>query len=687
MHTETENKTVLYIKKAETAVTLFTMLIFPIVFLGSFANVIETPKLVFLVSSMILLITLKSIRALLSNGIHFSSTSLDIPVFIIAVVYILSAVVKTPNKMEAFFLPGTATTIAAASIFFFIISQMHSEAKRQAKLTLFFSGVIYSLFVLFISAGLFKAIPQLPAFLQNTNFNTLGTSLPALIFLSIVAPFGIFSILKEKDIAKKVLYGVSICLIIFAFALNLLNVLPGKDTSPKLPSGQISWIVAVESLKNSPLFGVGPGNYLTAFNRYRPIEYNQTEMWATRFTSGRSFIFTLATETGIAGLAAFLLLLYYVYKLVKNREVTDSKIALTLAMTLLILFPTTNSLLVIFFIVAAIATHSRPGKLSLLNYDNTSNSRLPILLIVVPVLAGVFAISYYLQLIVRADVTYKNALDALAKNNGSQAYSDLQSAINLNPYVDRYRVSYAQINLAIANSLAAKKDLTDQDRNTIAQLIQQAIREGKVAVSLNPQRSSSWEILGSIYRAVAPLANGAGDFAVQTYTQAINYDPLNTNTRIALGGLYYSAGQYENAIDVFKLAVATKPDHANARYNLAVAYREAGQIQQAIDQMTIVLSLVDKNSDDFKVAQQALDDLQKRGKNAKQPESSTNLSAPEPKEQVLDQPIDLNGEAAPPKAPATDKTVSDDATLPEASASPAASIEPTATPTPAPVSK
>jgi tetratricopeptide (TPR) repeat protein len=286
-----------------------------------------------------------------------------------------------------------------------------------------------------------------------------------------------------------------------------------------------------------------------------------------------------------------------------------------------------------------------------------------------------------------AENTYYRALTALARNEGAAAYDLLRSAIQTNPMIDRYHGTYTQVNLALANAIAGKEDINDEDRQTIAQLIQQAIREGKATVSLNPTRAGNWELLASTYRAVIPLAQGADQFAVQTYNQAIALDPLNTNYRIALGGILYAAQQFDAAIDVFKLAVLTKPDHANAHYNLAMAYKEAGDTELAIQQLTTVLSLVPRDSEDYEVARQQLEELQ-QGLQAETQEGG-DLTAPgsDIDQPALDPQLELPDDAQPPAGPeaevGNEEEVGEDQQPQEsASPSPSASASPTATPLP-----
>jgi cytochrome c-type biogenesis protein CcmH/NrfG len=193
--------------------------------------------------------------------------------------------------------------------------------------------------------------------------------------------------------------------------------------------------------------------------------------------------------------------------------------------------------------------------------------------------------------------------------------------------------------------------LAEQNRATITTLIQQSIAEAKSTVALNPLRAGNWEILGQTYRSIAPLAQGADAFAAQSYRQAIALDPLNPNLRIALGGLYYAAENYETAIDIFELAVSAKADHANARFNLAFALNEAGELDRAIAEMTAVLSLItNKEGQDFKVAQQTLSDMQ--AKKAASTEGGQELNPPAGAEEpVLEPPIELPEGSEPPEAP------------------------------------
>jgi len=197
----------------------------------------------------------------------------------------------------------------------------------------------------------------------------------------------------------------------------------------------------------------------------------------------------------------------------------------------------------------------------------------------------------------------------------------MNKTIKTNPFVDRYHLAAADMNSLISQSLSKKKDLSDEDKKTIANLIQQSIREAKAAAGLNPRKSSNWEKLGDIYNGIVAVAKDADNFALQSYNQAVYLDPINPNIRIKAGGIYYYQKKYTEAIKVFELAVLSKPDFANAHYNLAMAYKENKQLDKAKEQMNITLKLVGKDSADYETAKKELESIE--GLTEPQPQTNT----------------------------------------------------------------
>lgn len=654
-----------------------TLFLFPFFVIPISPNPFVVPKIAILLFGILSVILLKALKTILRGRLEFSASVFDFPVFLLGVSFILSAILRTPNKMEAFFLPGEATVGVLGTLVFFLINQLKKEDKRAIGMVLLGSGVVFSIISLFSFLGVFENIAFLPAFMKSRLFNPEGSHFPSLIFLILVAIVGVGTFLEERQLARRTLFGSAVFILILGISVSLFNILPGKPYYPRFLSYRASWSIAVDSLKESPILGIGPGNYLTAYNRYRPLAINQTDLWAVKFASARSYYLALFTESGMLGAAALIILLVAVFKFlqneIKNKKLSQFKaielgniISLGLIIIFLALFPATIILKIIFFILLAATTQTHPSSFSLTShglYEDTSlakpASKLPAVLITSPAILGSLILGYLAFRALLAEYKFQKAIDSLSTNQASATYDTLREATAINPMVDRYHMLFARVNLALANAIARKatasenpQKLSDQDQANISILVQQSINEAKAGVTLNPLRSGNWEALGQIYRSISPLAKGADNFALQTYNQAVALDPLNPNLRIALGGIYFNQGNYDTAVRVFELATAAKPDLANAHFNLAVALREKGDLNRAISEITLALSLVDKNSKDYDLAKRTLDDIQ--SKKASLPEKGSELSSPKEEQTTpLEPKLDLPEGSEPPETPVT----------------------------------
>lgn len=634
-------------EKILSVIEKYTILIgvalFAVFTLPGFPSPYFIPKEIFglIILSLALIVSL--VKSVVKGEVKFSKGRFDIGVVLFLLAYLIVSILKTPNKMEAFFYPGTTTFVAISAIFYLVINQFTKHAKKSVILTLYISGIILSISILFTQLGIFAKIPQLPSFMKDATFNPLGGNLQSILYLLALLPFGFIQILKDKDIVKKTFYSVSSVVIAFGIGMVILNILPGKAQSPILPPWQTSWEVTIETLKQSPIVGAGPANYLSAFNLYRPISYNQTNLWQTRFSSANNYYFTLITELGFVGIAVLVILFIQIYKsLVESYKTKEwESVSLLILVFGFAVLPVAPSLIFLFMVLLAIFSKSEEKTFVI------ARDKVPSIIVALPVIAGIIALAVFGGRAVKAEHAYQKSLEALAANDAKATYSLMAEAENLNPYVDRYHASLAQVDMALANSLASKKELTDTDKTTITQLVQQAIAEGKATVSLNPGRSGNWEILGQIYRSIMAFAQGSDQFAIQTYTQAIALDPINPDLRISLGGVYYALADYDNALNAFQLAAVAKNNLANAYYNLAATYAAKKDFDKAITEMNTVISLIPQDSADYKTAQTAIEQLKKQ-----KPATGTtseNLTSPQTEKQSnITPPITLPSEATPP---------------------------------------
>lgn len=673
------------IEKTRQLLTLGAVFLFPLIFAGAFTEAVNLPKLIALASLICLALITVAVQIYTTGKIKIAKSKFDIPVILVMLAYAISAVVQTPNKVEAFFLPGSGTLIISLGLLYFLINSI--EDKKEIKYTLIASGVALSLLTIANFLGLFEKIPQLPLFAKTSTFNPTGDFLTASIFLATTIPFSIFFLIKEQELAKKLIFAFSLVFTLIAAGISIYTIFsPDKKNLPILPPLPTSWAVAVDTIRESPILGIGPGNYLTSFNRFRPNQnntYNTDNLWQIKFGGASDWYLTVITETGLFGLIALIFLIATLAKTInknlsiykESRSMTIDIVSFPILILLLITFlliPASFVSILLVFVFLSLNAHPKYSELTI---PANASARVIVSLILTGI---ILFLGFKARPIIQAEAKFKEANDALTQNDGKKSYDLLQQAINLNPYVDRYHAYFAQLNLGLARSISAStqdpKGLTDDQKNTILQLIQQAIREGQNTVSLNPTRAGNWQVLANIYRAIIPYAQQADQFAVSTYNQAINLDPLDPNLRISLGGVYYSLGQYDNAVNAFQFAVYAKPDFANAYYNLSAAYAAKNDFDNAIAAMNQVVLIVPKDSNDAKQAQSDLDTLKKKQQTFQESGSAGTLTTPKKQTETLNPKLQLPQEATPPAGPV----------IPSPSPIPTGSSSPTPIATPKP---
>ena len=405
-----------------------------------------------------------------------------------------------------------------------------------------------------------------------------------------------------------------------------------------------SWKIAASSFRDQPFFGTGPASFLFNFTQYKPVEFNALPVWSFTFNAAYDEFLNVLGTLGALGFGALILFTIVILAAVRRTLTTRNyegmeaeenpilvpAMALS-ALTALVLLGihaiTLVSIVVTFFVLALFMMAQRQLREKVMELSmgikatTSDNKQFDLFPVIVFIVFLVIAVPFLFQTstAVAADYYHRQALNQSAIN-GALTYQYLQKAESLNPQVDLYRVDMAQTNFALANAIAAKKgptkdnpqgSLTNSDKQTIQTLLSQSINEGRASVLLSPRSATNWEILGSIYRNIAGVAQNALSFSLSAYNQAIQLDPLNPALRVTVGGIYYSAKDYTDAIRFFSDAVNLKPDYANAYYNLAIAMRDNGDNTNAalVAQQLVNLLATNKNSADYKTAVALFSDL------------------------------------------------------------------------------
>ncbi len=654
-----------------------TIFILPWFFLPITSEFYDFNKNFLLIASSLSLILIWATINIVDRQVRIVRSPLGLPILLVVVAWMASAILRSPNRVEAFLAPGQAGTWIALGLFFFTGVSFVRHKKEVDWLIVAVAsslGVLGLVTILFSSGAMSQLVPHLPSFMNSRLWSPTGSLLAAAVALVSAIPMLIYLVIKLKNQIASGLAAFSLLLLFISggtATYRLLNPATAAEKAVFLDH-KTGWGIALEALKASPILGTGPATFLSDFTRFRPVMFNLTPNWALRFVTSSNYYLELLATLGVVGLAAYLLLVFKSWKLVQKSARLSSVLAIASGLSLLTCFglqlflPINFVLLFLTFVylVILVAAVKQAGTATVheANVDivaagSTGNSPiLPWVVLVLALLLGGSAL-YLGGRAYLAEVKYQQAIMAAQRNDGKTTYNNLASAISQNPFLDTYRVTFARTSLLLANSIASGQNLSDQDRSTVTQLAQQSIQEAKNAVALDPIKVSNVENLANIYRNLLNFAQGADSWTVASYRQAINLDPVNPNLRIALGGVLYAQKNYDDAIRFFQAAVDLKPDLANAHYNLAASYKQKGNLDLAITEMQAVVQLVDRNTSDYDKASKELADLQKQAgpaaKNANTSNSTgSQLTAPEPlPTPAINPPLKLDQSLSPETTP------------------------------------
>lgn len=504
----------------------------------------------------------------------------------------IGLVAGSTNKIEALLSPLGPVTFLALTILVLAASPLTKSGKMYLAWILYATAGLLGLIALYQALGMgkfmFPHVPYLTDPLWTPTGSVTTTIALFLITLTLLIPHTVASLAKHQEHGGVALLTISLIMIVIGTAVTVSQFIP--KISGMLPF-DVGMVVASQIFKNpaTAAVGVGVENFLTAFTMARPASLT------VNFTVNADFFLHILTVYGLTGLAGAI---FTVVSLFRGNNKGWFFITKLICIGALVLIPPTITLLTI---IAAVLV---------LTQDNDKQTPKPM---TVPpwnrVSAGVFlllAALASLYVVIRAyvaEVYFFRSLLAAATNDGTKTYNLQIKTIETNTFVARYHITYSQTSLALANSLA------DQDRQLTGQLVRQAVREAKTAVTLNSRNVAAWENLGLTYQTIMPVASEAGSWAIAAYNSAVKLDPGNPTLFVNIGSVFVSDKQYDNAIAAFARAIQLSPSYANAYYNLANAYKLKGDTVNAAAILTKTLRLVKPESTDYYKIKNELDAL------------------------------------------------------------------------------
>ena len=613
--------------------------LFPVIFSPVFGDAYDLPKLLLLTITSVVISGLWFWANWQKKAFQLTLSPFLTGVVVLTLVSVLSAKLASPNFYMSFL--NLPMWLVFGLVFFGAVSSFYTE-RRIAKWSLvglFIATVVLAIIAIYQYFGVLNIVFKW-APLESKVWTPAGGVLNLIYYLVVGFVIGFLLAWEEKHEIKRVVYFLASAVVMAGLVL-LVSLLFGNDPSYRLQllPFKTAWVIGMEVVKNFPLFGVGPGLFLSAFNRFRDIGYNTTSLWGVRFGVSRDTPFHLLSEMGLLGLIGWgmfwgivllvvrknwsrtknsmegrvlsvVLILSFIYQLV----FTASAMVWVMVIGFLALYVVwLSSVESGYFkrLVVALEAASVGASGAVKGYKSGIIVNVLAMLIVALIIgfSGFLGVRY-----AWAEYHYAKALEAGRNNDAQGLLAHLGQAIKYYPWLDRYHMSVAQVHFNVIDNILKKKadEITDQDKRQLQASIQVALAQARAAVQLNPVTADDWAFLARIYARIIGVAQGSDQWAIGTYRQAIALDPVNPVLRTTLAGLLYGLNNIDGAIEQARLAAQAKPDYANAWYNLAVAYKKKGDYFQAFAAMQRVLATLPINSPDRERAQKEFDELKRK---------------------------------------------------------------------------
>lgn len=625
-------------------------LLIPLFFFTLTPNFISTPKEIILTISLLILIISTLVHTLVHKKINLPSSNSLVPLLLFVATILISLAFNPEGRPEAISSRGLSL-ILLPFLSIFIASNMSTSFRQLLTRLLIGSSSLLALHSL-LSLTFLHNSPYVPSYMQNISFTPTGNYTTTLIIIfSGVA--GAIAQLKAASSHIKPILALPIFLNTVAAVAIISLMLPGASLAPSLISYTASWSIALDALKSlrSLFFGIGLSNYSLLYSAVKPVSLNLTSLWNALPSTATSELLTLLPTAGILTTAS---LLFLMFKSLLRSFNTPLFIANLLIILSFFIIPATLPLYFIFFLLYSLSENPR---------EQTHNLS-PLTSQALATGLGLIAIiiSYYTFPSFISEYYMRRAQLALESSDSQKVYDLHLKAIKVSPKITSYHLSFAEINFRLASALSQKESLTDTDRDTITRLIQQSIQSGKNAIELRPNDSRTWLTVAKIYQNLINIADGADNFAEQTFARALSLDRANPQLHLEYSTLLsqLSTNQkdqdqskiFQNrAISSMQTAIQLKPNYANAYYNLAKLYETSGDLPRAIVALQEGLKHLDNTSSDY---QQALTELENLKAKAPSPSPRTSLiPSPSPIELTTPSPLPSPLDGGPIELPAT----------------------------------
>lgn len=591
----TMNKPTLSLSGYIEYLPLWLLSVTPLIFFPYLVEPFELPKFVWILGLTVINSVIYIAISLYRKKLLITFSLPSLAFFLLAISSFLSALFSG-NLIEGATHPIGPLLWLAFAIMLTFRPPYHAQRSTHIPFILFpLSFICISLVAVLSRLNILQQIFAAVPYVSSPFFTPSGIALTVLFLMilsTVMVGMKAHEHLKTSKLVTFQLLVVGLCALIVGIishgsfiATQILNSRYGiRD----------NWAVMSKTLANPDflLLGVGPQNYLFAFTQNRPATMNAGPIWNTRASIGTGMFFHITTTLGLIGLTALILLAI--------RLCTYSRIPIKQLPGLIMLAgffiapPNLPFIIALYILIYIYDTKYKTISLSISETIKT----IQIPLVFLAVLVGV-AITWSFATLLRADAAMFLANQAISNQRADEAYRQAQQSVQLMPFSSVYTRNLSRIQALTAYALleqlqneASGSAKAQQIQTEGTRLLEQSIRDGQTATVLNPNNIENWEQLASVYSRLIGVAQGADQWAIDTYLRVVGLDPTNPISRYRLGAIYAATENIDLAISNYLRAIELKADYVDPYVGLAQVYAARGDKQrtlQALDQAILLL--------------------------------------------------------------------------------------------------
>lgn len=483
----------------------------------------------------------------------------------------------------------------------FLLKNPNIQTPRK-ELSSFSEGAkLLSKIFYFLSLFLFLAVIALINFQVGWLILTAGS----LLLIGLSMGRGENLGFKKKWVALPVVLALLGLLLLFMRLPLIYDTrLPVEVSLSQGTSLAIGWQASIKGL-----FGEGPGNFVSAFSKYRPAIFSQGLLWQLRFRqAGNQWLEVLATLGWPGALALTALIIASCLLVFLQGSLLAVFLCILLASVYLCFSP---AWWLLFF--ALLASTIKKGESKDFTLKKSPYTRsLFSLGFIVGVVFAIFVVSFLGRLYLA---------DYYAKKG------DFQQAL-------RYNNRQAEYFLAQADNLlsrALNSARAGGDRAEVSGILGGAINYSKLAFDKYPNNVAVCERRAWIFEQARGLVQGANEWAVKTYKRCLTLEPNNpffyqqlgvalvragdveagrealqkaidlrwqmSVAQYELGRIYYNEDDLARAAAHFIASIRIDPNYSNALYSLALLHERQGREEEALALFRRVLELNPESED------------------------------------------------------------------------------------------